>query len=1233
MALTLDSALQTAQDGVEHHPIVQLLSMKTVADIPFTGNVFTSDTKEMKPKFLVHSSGRIIGFNLEYADSTTNHLYMFYTDVDRIEFTIDIPLITNTDIDDFALVELVNGDIGVCYIRKNGANYDIRAFGVNVSGAITISDYLIISNSYVKYSITVIRLANDTYTMVYNNYTSGTPAWNVFVRTSSNFTSWSSVVDIISSFGLSPSNTIDNRASTFFLLETAAESELLLFFYFVDGLDTNLNPLRNIYYSKSTDNGATWGTTVKVTNYTDFTKIGYYPSAVQTDADSMYLAFTEESGALFIGESTTGWPPQQGGDSGYDFVSYIMLDSVNQKLYAVVAESGYVYTHLQGIFEIDIATWTITKTRNYITTPAVPAVIQYVSSRYDECYKRAMVGNKVIVGTLPHICVWEAETDVMRSFNFTTHTATETAQNVVGWPSNRAFAEAYHEYDEVNNHVWIMAYGRMSGGTSGYSVVGYLDLNDTGPEYTFNVSADFYTMSDVFGSNLLQRRIYGNEYWFSQIDGIEGDAALRCWDLAAGAESFRLNANPDGGLPRNSLGDFVLHNNKIYGIFTYYASSGYDTQKGLCIIDVASSYVHFAIPPYKTANDYGFNSLTLVPELDEILIGTSSDGVVIFNTLTETFDRKSNDEIPGITPNNTDNLWWALYDQANDRYFAASYSYLGITTFLRDGKFKQTMYKIGAKDTDWEFSTSAKLINGISDFNAWVGIDEDNKVWAFWQKDKSNNTKYYLAWDSIEPQFDVTEYLVDSISRKVAVDGSPHELQFKLSHGYLFDPSNLLSLFNKYVKKGRKLVFKAGEKVSGVDYWAAQGTFYVTETALSFRISQYPTISITAQDIRTFWDDDEQVVVSYQGQYPEAILADLVENLGGIASGDITINFTGPNLIDAQWADTKLSDMIPIICNRYGHFSTMTTDDKFITRKIAIDNSVNHTYTDKKAMIGYSPDDSYSDMVNRVTVTGEEQDDIEILFPEERVASLSGTAGWWGMKKDFDVYYSEDRSRRCRYPRLEVLESASGMGFFLAGEVDESISEVDSFEKFCTVTVDVPNLIPQLTAAIATYFAGNKIGDIVDPATGKLTYPWGRYIEGTGLYIALTILGSMCNFQYEIWAQPLGYARRSVEYTANDEEFQIEIGKIIAEKVEGFACYTVGDCRVFAEFLIMLKKLQRKRVQLEKIAHFQDEEGDTIQIPHPYSGQVMKIFISEIERTWELGKEPKVIDKIEGWRI
>jgi hypothetical protein len=63
---------------------------------------------------------------------------------------------------------------------------------------------------------------------------------------------------------------------------------------------------------------------------------------------------------------------------------------------------------------------------------------------------------------------------------------------------------------------------------------------------------------------------------------------------------------------------------------------------------------------------------------------------------------------------------------------------------------------------------------------------------------------------------------------------------------------------------------------------------------------------------------------------------------------------------------------------------------------------------------------------------------------------------------------------------------------------------------------------------------------------------------------------------------------------------------------------------------------QRKRIKFSKISHLQDEEGDTITIVHPASGQTMDVFITDLTRKYSVPEGPgndeaSCIDEIEGW--
>ncbi len=68
---------------------------------------------------------------------------------------------------------------------------------------------------------------------------------------------------------------------------------------------------------------------------------------------------------------------------------------------------------------------------------------------------------------------------------------------------------------------------------------------------------------------------------------------------------------------------------------------------------------------------------------------------------------------------------------------------------------------------------------------------------------------------------------------------------------------------------------------------------------------------------------------------------------------------------------------------------------------------------------------------------------------------------------------------------------------------------------------------------------------------------------------------------------------------------------------------------------MMVTKLQRKRIKITKIAHLQDEEGDTIQFRHPYSLRDMKVFVTKLTRKIVIPDDSHgggtFEDEIEGW--
>jgi hypothetical protein len=130
---------------------------------------------------------------------------------------------------------------------------------------------------------------------------------------------------------------------------------------------------------------------------------------------------------------------------------------------------------------------------------------------------------------------------------------------------------------------------------------------------------------------------------------------------------------------------------------------------------------------------------------------------------------------------------------------------------------------------------------------------------------------------------------------------------------------------------------------------------------------------------------------------------------------------------------------------------------------------------------------------------------------------------------------------------------------------------------------------------------------------------------------------SVASYAYEIHAQPYGQQKKTVQATWNDDDLKSAIGIYSTKKLNDPLCYTTEDCQVVANHEGEIVQLQRSRCKFKKIMHLQDEEGDVIQILHPYSQNQMKILITDLVRKIKIPVAPNtdgyMIDEIEGCKI
>jgi hypothetical protein len=1084
--ITLNQTLQTAQDGQTHKPIVEIISSQNTEDIPFDGQFLTNETmKEQLSNVITHSSGRLcliytFGDDLVYPYTPTNIFKYVYTDESRLEFNfVSLALGDSTTIlTDASLCEMTNGNIGIIYRDVRGSenrlySMIITAIGEIVSGPTLIYAYT--SSSVIVYSPFVIRLVNGTYLMVYD-WESGS-TYQINKRTSNDFLTWSAASSITLS-GLSTSKPKHHPH-----LIQISTAEIILSFDYRDSLSGS-EELFNIYYVISGDNGATWSAATKVTNYATYDQIAKHPYIVQKETNQIHLAYTEQNNALHMDDDTLGW----GTDTSP--VVDVQFDSITRKLYVYCIWPSYGDKVLKAIIQVDVDSWTIDKHWDCATVPAFNAL---------HCNTHCFMSHPLHHGERFFIpvqyfsdditfSVLNAETDEIKLYSSVDISAYGIIANL-DWTKppgamwNGGLARTWIDFESRRIYLFI---GSSYVWNHWYQV-GYVDLNQVidegaGGKYTFNIvltetinrlpNTEIYTITSTGSGKFMV--VPENDYVIVSL-AYDYPGRLLVYSLSTGAlyKEYRTATNP--GFPYWGLHRICFLNNKIYGAFYYETRWGEQDKRGLCEIDLASDVITYHRPSYATKDAYYLQDMEVTPD-GRIVMGTWEDGLVIYDPASDTWVRFSNTEVPGLTPDGGDWLDPIAYDPTEGLLFSGVIDYYagwwGLVCLSENGAMNVPHYMVGTYVAGWTFSAALQLVQGLTNGDLSMTLDPiDQAIYAFWTNRKLQELS--LKWDREATDFNLSPYLLrgTEITMTRKIDGTPSMLTFSLSYGYVLDPQNLWSLWSIYLTKGRLLTLRIGEKIGGVNVWQNQGKFYVKDVSITYQRPNYPSINITAEDRRTFWELHEVAATPFYESDPLNVLTDILEDYGDVAAEDIDLPvFDGAVTIYHQWVETSFTQILDDIFTRFGYFLRFDVNGKITAGKISDINDTNHIFLNKLQIVGYTPDDSFSDFINRIIVTCEGRDFIEVLFAEERIRDFQGAMGWWGQEETLICYYSDDMSRRARYPRLVVLESVSDGPFFMS-DGSEEMGLIDPDEKYCIIEIHGPDLIAEFIAFTVTWIA------------------------------------------------------------------------------------------------------------------------------------------------------------------
>ncbi|MFH2011675.1 MAG: hypothetical protein ABIJ37_03070 [Pseudomonadota bacterium] len=1232
MPVTLDPTLASAQDSQSRKPLCRVYSCENEESIPFAGEYITTSTaNEEHPEERIHSTGRlfvayIFGRYLKYG----------YTDAERTFFTwVTFDLGQYTLGDHVSVCELADTYIGIVWSETSGGTRYIKYRKITVTGVdtdpATTGTIFSVSSSLTFSGPTAIKLTDDTYIMAYALF-DGATDYHIYKRTSADFESWSAAGEIDLS-------TLDDthRKSNPALMEISA-GVIWLAFDYVDSIGPSGEELTNVYYVTSADKLITPSAPTALTSYSEYTEKAEHPAITKVSATDVYLAFDKIMASLHMDQDTDDWR----GSTSY--IASMHIDIATQKLYLVsTGGSG----QLVNVTKIDLASWTIDKTWDTGTTPAFPA---YFSSHTAKTYHGDGIYVPVYDGNF--ISVLNTQTDTIKNYAFFDMGAYGISKNV-NWTTISG-ETIYFVWIDADNDLLYVALG----GVFGHVIhIGTIDLTAAGPEYTFT--------SIVKDTDNDWNRIQGFGQGFMQVvpsadiiicgmdctGTYDERGGLKVYSLTTGGiwKDYDVNSNPS--FPYKGLKRGVYNDGKIAGDFVYQANYGQADYRGLCIIDLTTDVITYVRPSWASVNDYCLKNITLT-DAGEYLINAADSvnyGITLYDG---TWTLYNNDAIPGLTPSGEDRFIGPIvYNPVTEMIIVGhgnqNASWAGVIMFSRNGYLRQSNYREGEYDGSWSWTDIAPLVIGYTDYEASLCVDpDDDSPYAFWTNMIAEELS--IKWDKATPSFDLTPYLLkgEVIERYSTID--PHSgkwdagLEFSVSHGHLFDTSNSVSLLKQYLAKGRKLQQQFGETVSGADYWEPARIFTISDDGeITYNRGDYPVMKVTAETPRRRWEQIHIVASEYYTATPESIIADILEDYAAIPSESISLG-TWDNTVEIeyQFVDLMLSDAIDQIAIHFGYSIRDGVNGIIEAVKISDAKDIDQTYTSNGRVFNVSPKNKESNFINRWTVECEEKSFVELIMAEELAAEWHGTHSWNTGSKDYRIDYTQG-SKIFRNPRLEVVQSVKSIGFQLAGStseelVDNSHDEADQilWDTYCTISVSSPDLTPQFIAAL-----GGLVGSyyIPDGVAGSWTTRIGSFVTALMIFMCLNILGATVNFQYQIYGQPVVKARRKLSATVDDLISQVKMGQIIADSpFQDPLCYSPADCLTIAEFRKMVDMGERARWTAEMVADLHNEEGDTISVIHPISGDTVIAFLTDLKTTFIMPKSDEsdgtFEQTIEGWR-
>lgn len=245
---------------------------------------------------------------------------------------------------------------------------------------------------------------------------------------------------------------------------------------------------------------------------------------------------------------------------------------------------------------------------------------------------------------------------------------------------------------------------------------------------------------------------------------------------------------------------------------------------------------------------------------------------------------------------------------------------------------------------------------------------------------------------------------------------------------------------------------------------------------------------------------------------------------------------------------------------------------------------------------------------------------------DRALAHANITAGFFQLKQEQEVWFSDDRTQRARDTHLVIRQSANSGLLNFCDEEWEVIGAIggegDLHGKILvTTSVWAPVLA---TAALGTMLNASTIPDGVASVGAGVTIPQGRVVQAVAEAAILLIMMSIGTGSYEVWGVPYDYV--NARNTTEAYDLNAAAGDDKPQSIESDFVMNEAHAQAIAAREFLFAALSANSFGLTMVDDFRVQVGDILELPDE-----TRVFVTGFDRNLSHGAPATL--QVQGFQI